>query len=78
MKKRAIIDRFENNNVVLELDNGEDIYIPAENCPIMAGEGMVVWFEGEHIICIDEDETARREYDLQARFERILGRKNPR
>lgn len=39
----------------------------------MAGEGMVVWYEDNRILCIDEEETARRDYDFKARFERILG-----
>lgn len=73
MKQKAVIDRFEGEFVVLELDNGNYINIPRVNCPEMAGEGMVVWYENNRILYIDEEETARRDYDFQARFERILG-----
>ena len=37
---------------------------------------MVVWYEDDRILSIDEAETARQEYDLQKRFERLLGRRN--
>lgn len=36
---------------------------------------MVVWYEGDHILSIDEEETARREASIRRRFERILGDK---
>lgn len=73
MKKMAVIDRFEGKFIILELDNGDYIRIPRKNCPDMAGEGMVVWFENDRILFIDEEETSRREYELRVRFERILG-----
>ncbi len=73
MKQKATIDRFEGEFVVIELDNGGYINIPLENCPKMAGEGMVVCYEDNRILYIDEEETARRDYDFKARFERILG-----
>lgn len=73
MKQKAVIDRFEGEFVVLELDNGDYINIPRKNCPEMAGEGMVVLYENDQIISIDTEETARRDYDFKVRFERILG-----
>lgn len=76
MKQRAIVDRFEGEFIILELDNGHHVDIPRKNAPAMLGEGMVVWYEADHILEIDEAETARREYDMQARFERLLGKKN--
>ena len=76
MKKRAIVDRFEGAFIVIEDDNGKHLNIPRENAPAMIGEGMVVWYEDDRILQIDETETARREYDMQARFERLLGRHN--
>ncbi|MBS5702803.1 MAG: DUF3006 domain-containing protein [Butyricicoccus pullicaecorum] len=74
MKQKAIVDRFEGDFVVLERDDGTCINIPRANAPAMVGEGMVVWYDGDHILSIDEAETARREYDMQVRFERLLGR----
>ena len=41
----------------------------------MVAENMVVWFEGDRILEIDEAETARREASIRRRFERILGGK---
>lgn len=77
MKQRATVDRFEGDLVVLEREDGKCINILRANAPAMVGEGMVVWYEGDHILEIDEAETARREYDLQARFERLLGKRDP-
>ena len=76
MKQRATVDRFEGSFVTLETDTGKFIRILRENAPAMIGEGMVVWYEDDHILAIDEAETARREYDLQVRFERLLGKRD--
>lgn len=76
MKKKAIVDRFEGEFVILECDNDKHIDIPRDHAPAMIGEGMVVWYEDDYILEIDEAETARREYDMQARFERLLGKRN--
>ena len=76
MKQRATVDRFEGNFVILETETGKFIRILRENAPAMIGEGMVVWYEDDHILVIDEAETARREYDLQVRFERLLGKRD--
>ena len=76
MKQRAIVDRFEGEFIILECDDGKYIKINRANAPAMVGEGMVVWYEDGRILSIDEAETARQEYDLQKRFERLLGRRN--
>ncbi len=78
MKKQAIVDRFEGEFVVLELDNGTCVNIPRTNAPAMVAEGMIVWYEDDRILSIDEIETARREYNMQVRFERLLGKRDPR
>ncbi len=72
MKEQAIIDRFEGNFIILETDHGM-IQIHRSHAPAMAGEGMVVWYEGDRILELDEEETARREATSRRRFERILG-----
>lgn len=72
MKTQAVVDRFEGDFVILETDHGT-IQIPRSNAPIMAAEGMVVWYENDHILEIDTEETARREAMVRRRFERILG-----
>lgn len=75
MKKTAIIDRFEGNFVVLETDDGM-VNIPRANTPEMVAEGMVVEYDGDRVLRIDLEETARREEELRRRFERILGKKD--
>lgn len=74
MKEQAIVDRFEGDFIILETEHGM-IQIPRSHAPAMAGEGMVVWYEGDHILEIDEEETARLEETSRRRFERILGNK---
>lgn len=71
MKEQAIVDRFEGDFIILETDHGM-IQILRSHAPAMAAEGMVVWYEGDHILEIDEEETARREETSRRRFERIL------
>lgn len=73
MKQIGIIDRFEDGFIVLETDNGM-INIPRANAPEMVGESMVVSYEGDRILDIDLEETARREQEMQRRFERLLGK----
>ena len=74
MREQAVVDRFEGDFIILETDHGM-IEIPRSHAPVMAGEGMVVWYEGDRILEIDEEETARREATNRRRFERILGKK---
>ena len=74
MREQAVVDRFEGDFIILETDHGM-IEIPRSHAPVMAGEGMVVWYEGDRILEIDEEETARREAMTRRRFERIVGKK---
>ena len=74
MREQAVVDRFEGDFIILETDHGM-IEIPRSHAPVMAGEGMVVWYEGDRILEIDEEGTARREAMTRRRFERILGKK---
>lgn len=74
MREQSVVDRFEGDFIILETDHGM-IEIPRSHAPVMAGEGMVVWYEGDRILEIDEEETARREAMTRRRFERILGKK---
>ena len=74
MREQAVVDRFEGDFIILETDHGM-IEISRSHAPVRAGEGMVVWYEGDRILEIDEEETARREAMTRRRFERILGKK---
>lgn len=55
---RVIIDRFEEDKAIVELENGEMQHLSAKLLPAMAAEGDVLTIE------IDEDETERRKNRL--------------
>lgn len=73
MKQTGIVDRFEGDYVIVEIDE-ELKNFPRADAPAMLGEGMVVIIEDGHITGIDEIETERIEYDMRRRFERLLGK----
>ncbi len=75
MKQTGIVDRFEGNYVVVEVDNKMQNF-PRSESPAMLGEGMVVNIENGRIIEIDQLETQRIEDDMRRRFERILGKRS--
>ena len=74
MREQAIIDRFEGDFIILETEHGT-IQIPRNHAPAMVAEGLVVWYEGDRILEIDEEKTSRRDAMVRRRFERILGNK---
>ncbi len=73
MKQTGIVDRFEGDYVVVEVNNKMVNFLRSES-PLMLGEGMVVIIEDGRITEIDQLETQRIEDDMRRRFERILGR----
>jgi hypothetical protein len=75
MKKTGIVDRFEGDYVVVEVDK-QMVNIPRSEAPVMLGEGMVVLLENGRIVAVDEIETQRLEDDMRRRFERILGKQS--
>lgn len=75
MKQTGIVDRFEGNYIVVEI-NQEMVNISRDRAPTMLGEGMVVTVEDGAIIAVDEIETQRIEDDMRRRFERLLGAKD--
>lgn len=77
MKKIAVVDRFEGDYIVLESETEGMLNVPRANAPRMVGEGMVVYYDGDCILAIDHEETARREAEMRRRFERLLGRSDP-
>lgn len=72
MALRAIVDRFENGYVILEVNDNEIVQIPKENAPVMLAEGMIVEYEGDRITLVDHEATLEREDELRRRFERLL------
>lgn len=72
MKQTGIVDRFEGEDVIVEI--GEKmVNFPRADAPAMLGEGMVVIIRDGRIAEIDQIETQRLEDDMRRRFERILG-----
>ena len=73
MKQTGIVDRFEGDDVVVEI-GGKMVNFPRADAPAMLGEGMVVIVQDGRIIGVDQIETQRIEDDMRRRFERILGK----
>lgn len=55
---KVIIDRFEEDRAIVEMENGEMQHLSAKLLPAMAAEGDVLTIE------IDEEETERRKNRL--------------
>lgn len=75
MKQNGIVDRFEGDMVVVEID-GKMVNFPRADAPSMLAEGMVVVIRDYRIAEIDQIETQRIEDDMRRRFERILGKQS--
>lgn len=75
MKQIGIVDRFEGDDVVVEI-GGKMVNFPRAGAPTMLGEGMVVIIRDGRIAEIDQIETQRIEDDMRRRFERILGKQS--
>nr|WP_297275528.1 DUF3006 domain-containing protein [uncultured Agathobaculum sp.] len=75
MKQTGIVDRFEGDDVVVEI-SGKMVNFPRADAPAMLGEGMVVIIRDGRIAEIDQIETQRLEDDMRRRFERILGKQS--
>ena len=75
MKQTGIVDRFEGEFVIVEINEKMVNFLRAES-PAMLAEGTVVIVQDDRIIGVDEIETQRIEDDMRRRFERILGKQN--
>lgn len=75
MKQTGIVDRFEGDRVIVEI-NGKMAEFPRADAPAMLAEGMVVILRDGRIAEIDQIETQRIEDDMRRRFERILGKQS--
>ncbi|WAM31626.1 DUF3006 domain-containing protein [Caldicellulosiruptor naganoensis] len=62
---KAVIDRFEGDFAVLELENGKIVNVPADIVPQGAKEGDVLLIE------IDKKETEERQKRIKDLFERL-------
>ena len=73
---KAIIDRFEDNNLaVLELNDqpGNMLTISVNELPSNACQGDVLYYQNGMWI-IDKEETARRQNDINELFNSLLVR----
>ena len=75
MKQPGIVDRFEGDSLIVEI-NGKMAEFPRADAPAMLAEGMVVILRDGRITEIDQIETQRIEDDMRRRFERILGKQS--
>lgn len=71
---RAVIDRAEGGLLVLELDDGTFVNVPAASAPANAREGTVVEYADGRVVSVDEEATAARAARLRARLERLKKR----
>jgi hypothetical protein len=75
---KAIIDRFEDNNLaVLELDDqpGNMLTVFVNELPSNACQGDVLYYQ-DGMWIIDEEETAQRQSDIDELFSSLLVRDN--
>lgn len=71
---KAIIDRFEDNNLaVLELDDqpGNMLTVSINELPSNACQSDVLYYQ-DGMWIIDEEETAQRQNDIDALFNSLL------
>lgn len=62
MGKKGVIDRFEGDWAVIELEDGAIIDIPISNLPSNVSEGSLVLIEDNKATLLAEDTRARRRY----------------
>lgn len=67
---KGIVDRIEEDSIVIELDNEEIINIERSKNLIIK-EGDVVIIE-EGIIKVDEEETYKRKNQIEKKFRRLF------
>lgn len=60
---KGIIDRFEEDIAVIELENRETLNLPRHLLPVEAQEGDVVYGE-EGVYRIDQEETKKNKEDI--------------
>ncbi|HVJ48731.1 DUF3006 domain-containing protein [Desulfitobacterium sp.] len=67
---RGIIDRFEGNIVVIELENREKLDIERKLLPLEAHEGDVIYKENG-IYRIDREETKKNKEEIDKLMENL-------
>jgi hypothetical protein len=67
-----VIDRFEGDFAVCEVENGETVNIPRSELPSSAREGDCLIAVVEGVYAIDADETARRRKRIREKMSRLF------
>lgn len=67
---RGIVDRIEEEHIIVELESEEIISIKREENPLVK-EGDVIIIDGETII-IDKDETNKRQSQIEKKFRSLF------
>jgi hypothetical protein len=67
-----IIDRFEGDFAVCEVENGETVNIPRTELPLSADEGDCLITVAKGVYAIDADETARRKKRIREKMSRLF------
>ena len=60
MKKKGIIDRFEEDWAVVEMEDGEFADIPTDTLPSNAEEGSVIYIDKDGKVLLSVQETQDR------------------
>ena len=63
--KKFIIDRFEHDKAVLEMESGETIVIPKSQIPAQAVEGDVLVCSGYNTLVIDKTDTNKLRKEIE-------------
>ncbi|NLN41881.1 MAG: DUF3006 domain-containing protein [Clostridiales bacterium] len=72
MKKKGVIDRFEGEWAIVEMDDGQFIDIPMETLPPDAKEGNVIYIDEDGRISILAEETLERRKRVQDLMDKLF------
>ena len=72
MGRKAIIDRFEGDWAVLELDEDEFMDVARANLPLGAKEGSIILIDDEGEITLLEKETQDKRDEVEELMERLF------
>lgn len=72
MGKKGVIDRIEGEWVVVELEDGDFVDLPATNLPIDAVEGSVVFIDKWEKVTLLTDETQIKRREIESLIEKLF------
>jgi len=68
---KGVIDRFESDTVVIEIEDGHTVDYPKHLLPIDAEVGDVVRIEGDHFT-LDREETKKRRNEIDGLMDELF------